>query len=41
MATVPRHEFVPKAVQKFAYSDEPLPIGYGQTFSAVYRSIHD
>ena len=36
MATVPRHEFVPKAVQKFAYSDEPLPIGYGQTISQPF-----
>jgi protein-L-isoaspartate(D-aspartate) O-methyltransferase len=33
MATVPRHEFVPEAERKFAYLDEPLPIGYGQTIS--------
>jgi len=31
MATVPRHEFVPESLRKFAYWDEPLPIGYGQT----------
>jgi protein-L-isoaspartate(D-aspartate) O-methyltransferase len=36
MATVPRHEFVPKTVSKFAYSDEPLPIGYGQTISQPF-----
>jgi protein-L-isoaspartate(D-aspartate) O-methyltransferase len=33
MATVPRHEFVPESLRKFAYGDEPLPIGYGQTIS--------
>src|SRR5271165_511932 len=33
MATVPRHEFVPESLRKFAYWDEPLPIGYGQTIS--------
>src|ERR1700760_28480 len=36
MATVPRHEFVPESLRKFAYSDEPLPIGYGQTISQPY-----
>jgi len=36
MATVPRHEFVPKALSRFAYSDEPLPIGYGQTISQPF-----
>src|SRR5271165_2561646 len=36
MATVPRHEFVPKALWKFAYWDEPLPIGYGQTISQPF-----
>jgi protein-L-isoaspartate(D-aspartate) O-methyltransferase len=36
MATVPRHEFVPEHLQKFAYFDEPLPIGYGQTISQPY-----
>ena len=25
MSTVPRHEFVPESVRKFAYRDEPLP----------------
>ena len=36
IAAVPRHEFVPANVQKFAYSDEPLPIGYGQTISQPF-----
>ena len=36
MATVPRHEFVPQSVLAFAYRDEPLPIGYGQTISQPF-----
>ena len=36
MATVPRHEFVPESLRKFAYGDEPLPIGYGQTISQPF-----
>jgi protein-L-isoaspartate(D-aspartate) O-methyltransferase len=36
IAAVPRHEFVPKALWKFAYSDDPLPIGYGQTISQPF-----
>jgi protein-L-isoaspartate(D-aspartate) O-methyltransferase len=35
-ARVPRHEFVPESLRKFAYSDEPLPIGYGQTISQPF-----
>ena len=31
---VPRHEFVPADIRKYAYIDQPLPIGYGQTISA-------
>jgi len=31
---VPRHEFVPKKVRDHSYSDQPLPIGLGQTISA-------
>jgi protein-L-isoaspartate(D-aspartate) O-methyltransferase len=27
MATVPRHEFVPESLRKFAYWEEPFPIG--------------
>ncbi len=26
MDTVPRHEFVPPSIRRFAYRDEPLPI---------------
>lgn len=36
MATVPRHEFVPAAMKRHAYADQPLPIGYGQTISQPY-----
>jgi protein-L-isoaspartate(D-aspartate) O-methyltransferase len=33
---VPRHLFVPKAHQRLAYADQPLPIGEGQTISQPY-----
>ncbi|HEY59820.1 MAG TPA: protein-L-isoaspartate(D-aspartate) O-methyltransferase [Anaerolineae bacterium] len=36
MQEVPRHEFVPEDLLHLAYSDHPLPIGYGQTISAPY-----
>jgi protein-L-isoaspartate(D-aspartate) O-methyltransferase len=41
---VPRHLFVPDAVQHRAYEDAPVPIGYGQTASqpslqALYLQI--
>jgi protein-L-isoaspartate(D-aspartate) O-methyltransferase len=36
MRTVPRHRFVPEALQPYAYSDRPLPIGRGQTISQPY-----
>ncbi|MGD8640971.1 MAG: protein-L-isoaspartate(D-aspartate) O-methyltransferase [Gammaproteobacteria bacterium] len=36
MATVPRHEFVPWAQQRYAYQNRPLPIGHGQTISQPY-----
>jgi protein-L-isoaspartate(D-aspartate) O-methyltransferase len=36
MGTVARHEFVPAAAQASAYSDEPLPIGGGQTISQPF-----
>ena len=36
MRRVPRHEFVPPALRAFAYSDQPLPIGEGQTISQPY-----
>ncbi len=31
---VPRHEFVPENIRDSSYSDQPLPIGHGQTISA-------
>ena len=36
MAEVPRHEFVPPDCAELAYSDQPLPIGHGQTISQPY-----
>ncbi len=36
MRKVPRHEFVPVMEKLLAYSDSPLPIGYGQTISQPY-----
>ncbi len=31
--STPRHLFVPEYLLRYAYNDEPLPIGYGQTIS--------
>jgi protein-L-isoaspartate(D-aspartate) O-methyltransferase len=36
MRAVPRHAFVPEDVRRLAYTDSPLPIGYGQTISQPY-----
>lgn len=36
MRAVPRHRFILPVYQKMAYSDRPLPIGYGQTISQPY-----
>lgn len=36
MRTVPREEFVPKKLVKYAYLNRPLPIGHGQTISQPY-----
>ncbi|MFC2163468.1 protein-L-isoaspartate(D-aspartate) O-methyltransferase [Acidobacteriota bacterium] len=36
MNKVPRHKFVPESMRKYAYNDEPLPIGKGQTISQPY-----
>jgi protein-L-isoaspartate(D-aspartate) O-methyltransferase len=36
MRKVPRHRFVPDPVLAYAYSDEPLPIGDGQTISQPF-----
>ena len=36
MEVVPRHRFVPSSLQRHAYDDGPLPIGYEQTISQPY-----
>jgi protein-L-isoaspartate(D-aspartate) O-methyltransferase len=36
MRAVPRHEFVPSHMRRFAYEDSPLPIGHEQTISQPY-----
>ena len=36
MRKVPRHMFVPWNMRPYAYHDEPLPIGEGQTISQPY-----
>ena len=36
MASVPREAFVAAGMQEFAYEDNPLPIGEGQTISQPY-----
>ncbi len=36
MRTVPRHRFVPPALQDQAYADTPLPIGSSQTISQPF-----
>ena len=36
MKSIPRHKFVSENLQRYAYADRPLPIGYGQTISQPY-----
>ena len=36
LATVQRHEFVPRGQRQHAYENRPLPIGHGQTISQPY-----
>jgi len=36
MKEVPRHEFLPQSQRSLAYTDQALPIGYGQTISQPY-----
>lgn len=36
MLAVPRHEFVPEHARSCAYTDQPLPIGGGQTISQPF-----
>ena len=42
MRTVPRHEFVPAEVRRYAYLDMALPIGdAADDLAAVHRGLHD
>ena len=36
ISTVPRHRFVSRIYRSMAYTDNPLPIGHGQTISQPY-----
>ncbi|MEZ0394026.1 MAG: protein-L-isoaspartate(D-aspartate) O-methyltransferase [Desulfurococcaceae archaeon] len=36
LLSVPRELFVPEDLRKLAYLDQPLPIGHGQTISAIH-----
>lgn len=36
MSKVPREEFVPEDLRAASYTDQPLPIGHGQTISQPY-----
>jgi len=38
MGKVPREEFLPEDVRSYAYVDSPLPIGFGQTTSALHMT---
>jgi protein-L-isoaspartate(D-aspartate) O-methyltransferase len=38
MLEIPREEFVPPDQRIFAYRDDPLPIGHGQTISQPYMT---
>ncbi|MEM4602009.1 MAG: protein-L-isoaspartate(D-aspartate) O-methyltransferase [Desulfurococcaceae archaeon] len=36
LLAVPRELFIPTNLREYAYVDSPLPIGYGQTISAIH-----
>ncbi len=36
LAKVPRHEFLPEQLVPFAYTDRPLPLGFGQNISQPF-----
>jgi protein-L-isoaspartate(D-aspartate) O-methyltransferase len=38
MEKVPREEFLPAEAKSYAYVDSPIPIGYGQTTSALHMT---
>lgn len=38
MESVPREEFLPHETRSYAYADTPVPIGFGQTTSALHMT---
>jgi protein-L-isoaspartate(D-aspartate) O-methyltransferase len=38
MGRVPREEFLPEQARSYAYADSPIPIGWGQTTSALHMT---
>ena len=38
MSAIPRESFVPEEFRHLAYSDQPLPIGFGQTITQPYMT---
>lgn len=38
MEKVPREQFLPQEARSYAYIDSPIPIGYGQTTSALHMT---
>jgi protein-L-isoaspartate(D-aspartate) O-methyltransferase len=36
MRKVPRHEFVPEPIRRYAYADSPLPLGHDQSLTQPY-----
>ena len=38
MEKIPREEFLPPEAKSYAYVDTPIPIGYGQTTSALHMT---
>jgi len=38
MSEIPREEFIPAEARLFAYSDDPVAIGFGQTISQPYMT---
>ena len=38
MEKVPREEFLPQEARSYAYVDSPIPIGFGQTTSALHMT---
>lgn len=36
MTRVPRHRYIPESLTQYAYRNQPLPIGHGQTISQPY-----